>query len=73
MSRAVGTGEWWGFGVALLWQGSRQVLGSQWDLVDRPGTSAFTVELVTRLRNGTDPALVLHQLQLEWLTAWGGQ
>lgn len=69
---AVGTGEWWGFGVALLWQGSRQVLGSQWDLVDRPGTSAFTVELVTRLRNGTDPALVLHQLQLEWLTAWEG-
>jgi hypothetical protein len=67
---SIGSGEWWGFGVALLWQGSRQVVGSVWKLIDCRATARFAVELVSRLRSGVDPVLVLHRLQLEWLEDW---
>jgi len=68
--KSIGSGEWWGFGVALLWQGSRQVVGSLWNLVDGPATARFAVELVEALRPGDDPAVALHRLQRRWLRAW---
>jgi hypothetical protein len=67
---SLGSGEWWSFAVAMLWQGSRQVLGSLWSLVDCASTARFTVELASRLRRGEDPALALNRLQVEWLGAW---
>lgn len=67
---SVGSGEWWGFGVGLLWQGSRQVIGSVWSPFDCPATMRFAVELVSRLRTGEDPAIALRQLQCAWLSAW---
>jgi tetratricopeptide (TPR) repeat protein len=69
---SIGTGEWWGFGVGLLWQGSHQVIGSMWSPYDCPATALFAVQLVSRLRVGSDPETVLHGLQLEWLEEWEG-
>lgn len=67
---SIGSGEWWGFSVGLLWQGSRQVIGSMWSLFDCAGTAQFAADLVARMRTGEDPAACLHRLQLEWLRAW---
>lgn len=66
----VGSNEWWGFAVGFLWQGSRQVLGSIWNLIDCPATARFAIELMEGLRSGSDPAVVLHGLQLKWLEQW---
>lgn len=67
---SVGSGEWWGFAVALLWQGSRHVIGSLWPLVDCAANTAFAIELANRIRAGFEPALALHGLQIDYLDEW---
>lgn len=69
---SMGSGEWWGFGVGLLWQGSSAVIGSLWSPYDCPATVAFAAELVAGLRSGEEPAVVLHRRQLAWLREWEG-
>lgn len=65
-----GTGEWWGFATALLWQGSHHVIGSMWDLLPTPTTQTFVAELTAALRTSADPQLVLRDLQRSYHSTW---
>lgn len=66
----LGSGEWWGLATALLWQGSRHVVGSMWDLLPTAGTQEMVAELAHVLRSSDDAAMVLRSEQLRHRERW---
>lgn len=65
-----GSGEWWGLATALLWQGSRHVVGSTWDLLPTPATEELVADLVSALRSARDAATALRGEQLRHRERW---
>jgi len=66
----IGSGEWWGLASALLWQGSRHVVGSTWDLLPTPATKGLVSDLVHALRSNSDAAVALRSVQLQHRERW---
>lgn len=66
----LGSGEWWGLATALLWQGSKHVVGSMWDLLPTPATKELVAELVHVLRSSDDAAMALRGEQLRHRERW---
>jgi tetratricopeptide (TPR) repeat protein len=65
-----GSGEWWGLATALLWQGSKHVVGSMWDLLPTQATQELVAELVHVLRSSADAADALRSEQLRHRGRW---
>lgn len=65
-----GTGEWWGLGTGLLWQGTQHVVGSTWDLLHDEVTMSWVVDLAERLRRSDRPHHALHEMQLDAYRCW---
>jgi CHAT domain-containing protein len=66
----LGSGEWWGLATALLWQGSKHVVGSMWDLLPTQATQELVAELAHVLRSSGDVAMALRGEQLRHLRRW---
>lgn len=65
-----GAGEWLGLTAAMIWQGTRQVVATNWTLWDTAFTSAFEHRLASLLQSRHDAAGALREAQLEALNAW---
>ena len=65
-----GAGEWLGLSAALLLGGARQIVATNWSVWDTPFTSRFDLSLAHALQGPADPALVLRDLQLDYLAEW---
>lgn len=66
----LGSGEWWGLATALLWQGSKHVVGSMWDLLPTQATQELVAELAHLLRTSGDVAMALRSEQLRHRGRW---
>jgi hypothetical protein len=66
----LGSGEWWGLAAALLWQGSKHVVGSMWDLLPTQATQELVAGLAHVLRASGDVAMALRSEQLRNLRRW---
>jgi hypothetical protein len=65
-----GSGEWLGLTAAILWQGSRQVIGTNWRILDTPFTQEFDQKLAGSLQTAADAAAALRAVQLDALGQW---
>lgn len=69
-ARHLGSGEWWGLATAFLWQGSKHVVGSMWDLVPTQATQELVAELADVLRSSNDEPMTLRDAQLRHRERW---
>jgi hypothetical protein len=66
----IGGGEWWGLATALLWQGSKHVVGSIWDVLPTTATQEFVADIADALRRSDDSPMALRQVQLQHRERW---
>lgn len=62
--------EWSGLATAALWQGSRRVVSTTWDLANHPSITAHVEDLLAGLADGGDAPTVVRQLQRAALARW---
>ncbi|MEU4690978.1 CHAT domain-containing protein [Actinoplanes sp. NPDC023714] len=65
-----GAGEWFGLSAAVLWSGARQVVATNWPVLDTRFTTRFDHDLARELCHSSDAARALRRVQLDCLERW---